>query len=183
MGRENGDRIQIIRLILLINYLCMNKTVESALNKQIQKEIASAYLYLSIAAYCEGKNLKGFVHWFEFQAKEEMTHAMKIYKYIYSRGGNIVLLALEQPKAKLNGPMDTLVSALEHEKYITAEINKIYKLSVEKEDYATQSFLKWFIDEQVEEEESVIELIEKLKLTGEKGGTFYMFDRELGKRE
>jgi len=161
----------------------MNKVVESALNKQIQKEMASAYLYLSIAAYCEGKNLKGFAHWFEFQAKEEMSHAMKIYKYIYSRGGSVELLTLEQPRATLKDPIDTLVSALEHEKYITEEINKLYKLSVEKEDYATQSFLKWFIDEQVEEEDSVVALIEKLKLTGEKGGAFYMFDRELGKRE
>lgn len=161
----------------------MNKTVESALNKQIQKEMASAYLYLSIAAYCEGQNLKGFAHWFEFQAKEEMNHAMKIYKYIYSRGGSVELLTLEQPRATLKDPMDTLVSALEHEKYITEEINKLYKLSVEKEDNATQSFLKWFIDEQVEEEDSVVALIEKLKLTGEKGGAFYMFDRELGKRE
>lgn len=161
----------------------MNKVVESALNKQIQKEMASAYLYLSIAAYCEGKNLKGFAHWFEFQAKEEMNHAMKIYRYIYSRGGNVEFLALEQPKAKINSPMDTLVAALDHEKYITSEIHKLFKLSVEKEDYATQSFLKWFIDEQVEEEESVVELIEKLKLTGEKGGAFYMFDKEMGKRE
>lgn len=161
----------------------MNKTIETALNKQIHKEIESAYLYLAVAAYCDSKTLKGFAHWFKLQAKEEMNHAMKIYKYIYSRGGSVELLALEQPKAKLNGPMDALVAALEHEKYITSEINKIYKLSVEKEDYATQSFLKWFIDEQVEEEESVIELIEKLKLIGEKGGAFYMFDRELGKRE
>jgi len=161
----------------------MNKTIEIALNKQIQKEIASAYLYLSIAAFCEGKTLRGFAHWFEVQAKEEMGHAMKIYKYIYSRGGQVELLALDAPKAKLASAMDALTSAFEHEQYITAEIHKLYKLTIEKEDVATQSFLKWFIDEQVEEEESVTELIEKLKLIGERGGAFYMFDRELGKRE
>jgi ferritin len=160
----------------------MKKNVEKALNEQINAEMYSAYLYLSMATYFDGKGLNGFAHWMKKQAEEEMVHAFKIYDYVYERDGSVVLDKIDQPPSDFASALDIFEKALEHEKHVTSLINGLYELALEEKDYALQSFLKWFIDEQVEEEASASDVIERLKIAGEKGPGLYMLDRELMER-
>jgi len=161
----------------------MNEVIVKAINKQINAEMYSAYLYLAMAAYFDDKSLGGFANWMKIQAKEEMAHAMKFYEYVYEREGKVELEAIEKPGADFDSPLEVFEKALEHEKKVTSLINGLYELSIQEKDYAFQSFLKWFIDEQVEEENSANEIIERLKLAGEKGPGLFMLDRELGARK
>ncbi|QTA38077.1 ferritin [Thermosipho ferrireducens] len=161
----------------------LNERIEKALNEQIKKELASSYLYLSMAAYFDSENLSGFAHWMKLQAKEELNHAMKLYNYVYERGGKVELPALEKPKSEWASPLAAFEDAYKHERFITDSINKLYELSLEEKDYATASMLKWFIDEQVEEEANAENIVIKLKkLSGIPHG-LYMLDKELGMRE
>ncbi|MDD5023152.1 MAG: ferritin [Candidatus ainarchaeum sp.] len=161
----------------------INKKVEEALNEQINKELFSSYLYLSIAANFRGKNLHGFAHWMEVQSNEELEHAMKIYHYIYERGGEVTLEKLDKPKTKWDTCEEALNEAYEHEKFVTKSIEDLVKLSREENDYATENMLQWFIKEQVEEEASTEELLIKLRMVGEKGNGLYMLDKELSNRK
>lgn len=160
----------------------LSKKMQDALNEQIRHELGSAYIYLSMAAYCESENLPGFAHWMKLQAQEEVGHAMRFYKYINERGGRVILQALEQPPVEFKSPRDVFVQTLVHEQFITGRINELYALALAEKDYATQSFLTWFIDEQVEEEAHATEIVETLKMAGDKGQALVMLDRQLARR-
>jgi ferritin len=135
-----------------------------------------------MSAYFEGESLPGFAHWMRVQAAEEQEHAMKFYDFIYERGGRVVLLAIDQPPAEFESLREVLKQTLEHEKKVTGLIEAIYAAAVEDKDYASQTFLNWFIDEQVEEEKNATDLLETLRMVGDKGSALIMLDRELGRR-
>jgi ferritin len=160
----------------------LGKNLENAMNDQIREELASAYIYLSMAAYLETLNLPGFAHWMRAQANEEMEHAMKFYGHIHERGGRVLLQAIEQPPADFEGPIGVFEQALKHEQYISSRILDLYKLAQKEEEFASFSLLQWFVDEQVEEEESALEVLEQLRMIGDKGQGLLMLDRQLAQR-
>ena len=155
----------------------------AALNKQINAEMYSSYMYLSMAAYFESINLKGFAHWMQKQSNEETVHAMKFYKYINERMWRVQLTEIAAPVFEWKSPQDAFEAALAHEKKVTAMIYNLMDIAIETKDYATQSMLKWFIDEQVEEEANADEIVNKLKVVGDLSGAVMFLDHHLGKRE
>ncbi|MGC9443905.1 MAG: ferritin [Candidatus Methanospirareceae archaeon] len=157
----------------------ITERMEAALNAQINKEIYSAYLYLSMSAYSTYTGLKGFANWFMVQYQEEMTHAMKIYQYVNEQGGRVTLRAIEQPPTEWQSPMDMFEKTLAHEQFVTKSINELVDLALAEKDHATQIFLQWFVTEQIEEEGNDNEIITKLKLIGEDGKGLLMVDKEL----
>lgn len=159
-----------------------SKRVSELMNKQIKYELDSAYLYLSMAAYFEGENLPGLAHWMRLQAKEEQAHAMKFYGYIFERGGSVTLLGIDQPPAKFESVRAVFKQTLEHEKKVTGLIEAIYAAAVEDKDYASQTFLNWFIDEQVEEEKNATDILETMRIGGDSGAALLMLDHHLGSR-
>ena len=160
----------------------ISDTMEKELNKQINAEMYSAYLYLSMSSEASFKGLSGMAHWFYVQAQEEMTHAQKIYNYLNSRGGRVLLETIDQPPTEFGSLMQTFEAVLDHEKKVTAMINNLVDLAAEAKDHATAIFLQWFVTEQVEEEESASDVIAKLKLLAEAAGGLLMLDKELGTR-
>ncbi len=152
------------------------------MNLQIKHELYSAYLYLSMASHFDAQNLKGFSHWMKLQAKEEMEHAMKFYEYLNSRGAKVNLETIEQPPLEFGDPVEIFAMVLEHEKSVTDRINVLYGIANEDKDYASQSFLNWFVDEQVEEEEHAGEILDTLKKMGDTSTAIFMLDQTLGKR-
>ncbi len=160
----------------------MKSSICTILNSQIREELYSSYVYLSLSASAEVANLRGFAHWMFVQAQEEIDHAMGFYRFLTQRNGTIELQAIEKPPHGVTKPITMLEKALAHEQHITTCINKIYELALEEKDYALQSFIKWYIDEQVEEEANITELIEKMKLIGDEGSVLYLFDAELAQR-
>ncbi len=161
----------------------MNAKVADSLNTQLREELFSSYLYLSMAAYFENEGLRGFAHWMEQQAKEELEHAMKIYRFIADRGARIKLLDIEQPKHEWKSPLDAFEDALKHEQYITSRINTLMTVAREEGDYATEIFLQWFITEQVEEEANVGEIVDRLRMVQNSPNGLFMVDRELAMRK
>jgi ferritin len=157
--------------------------VEKAINEQINAELYSAYLYLSMAAYFQGANLKGFAHWMQVQTKEETAHAMKMFDFVYERGGKVTLKAIDQPATAWKSPLNVFENVYEHEQKVTDLINKLVEVARSENDVATENFLMWFIDEQVEEEAHASQVVEKLKMIGDARQALYMLDRELGARE
>jgi ferritin len=160
----------------------LTRKMQDALNAQIKEELFSSYIYLSMAAYCEATNLPGFAHWMRAQSQEELEHAMKFYEFINDRGGRVVFQALDQPPVEFEGPTAVFKKTLEHEQYITGKIHDLYALAVEEKDYAAQVFLQWFVKEQVEEEQSAGEILEMLKMIGDKGQGLILLDRQLAQR-
>ena len=160
----------------------LSKTLQKAFNEQIDKEFYSARLYFSMAAYSESMNLPGFAHWMEQQQKEEVGHAMRFYKYVNERGGRVEPGALAKPPADFASPTALFEQVLSHERLVTASINKLYEKAVKEKDYASQVMLHWFIDEQVEEEASASEILQTLKMAGDKGQSLLMLDRQLARR-
>jgi ferritin len=158
----------------------ITKKVQDAINTQIQKETYSAYLYLAMAADFEAKNLKGFASWLRIQNQEEVSHAIKLYDYLLERGGTVALQAIQAPPSEFGTPLQIFEQVLEHEQYVTASINSLYEVALAEKDYATQIFLQWFISEQVEEEASASEVLEKIRMTGDRALVY--LDKELGKR-
>lgn len=156
--------------------------LQKELNKQINKEIFSSYLYLSMAAYFETLTLKGFANWMYVQSQEELTHAMRIFKYVIDKGGKVELAAMEAPKKEWKNTLDAFEASYEHEKFITKSIDDLVTLAIEEKDYATQRMLDWFVNEQVEEETNVTEIIEKIKLTGMQNTGLLFIDKELQSR-
>ncbi len=156
--------------------------MQEAINKQIQEELYSAYLYLAMAADSDEKNLKGFANWLQVQYKEETSHAMKLYQYLLERGGKVELKAIQAPPSKFGTPLEVFEQVLAHERHITAAINELYETALKEKDYAAQIFLQWFIEEQVEEEGNATEILEKLKMVGERSGGLLYLDKELKKR-
>jgi ferritin len=161
----------------------LSTKMQDALNEQIKEELASAYIYLSMAAYCESINLHGFAHWMQVQSNEELEHAMKFYGYINERRGRVVLQALEQPPIEFAGAVDVFEKTLAHEQHITGRIHKLYAQATEEGDYASRGMLQWFVDEQVEEENNATEILDILKMIGDKGQGLFMLDRQLASRE
>ena len=160
-----------------------SKKIQDEMNTQIQRELEAAYIYLSMAAYFDSVNLPGAAHWMRAQYQEEVEHAMKFYDFIYDRGGRVLLQAIGQPPAEFASALDVFEKALAHEQKVTGHINYLYALAVAEKDYASQTFLQWFIDEQVEEENSAGDIVETLKMIGDKGHAMFMLDRHLGQRE
>ncbi len=160
----------------------LSKKLEEALNEQIKNENYSAYMYLAMAAQCEAANMKGFAHWLKAQAQEEFSHAMRIYDYVNERGGRVRLLAIDEPPFEYGTPLQMFEMVYEHEQKVTGLINALCDLARSENDYPTQTHLNWFVDEQVEEEASASEIVETLKMIGDKGHALVMLDRELGKR-
>ena len=160
----------------------LSKEIQEAINAQIHHEFHSAYLYLAMSAYMESVNFKGFAHWMRVQAQEEIAHAMKLFDYVNDRNGRVTLRALEQPPAGFKSVLATFEQALEHEVKVTGMIHDLYALANKENDYPTQVALQWFITEQVEEEDSATEVVDRLKIAGEDGAALLMLDTELGAR-
>ncbi len=160
----------------------INSKVETALNEQVNAEIYSSYLYLSMSSYFSSINLSGFAQWMKSQALEEMVHAMKIYDYINERGGRVLLTAIDAPPTSWDNPVVVFTETLAHEQKVTGLINNLVDIAIAEKDHATNIFLQWFVSEQVEEEASVDEVLQKLKMVGDQGHGLFMMDRELGAR-
>jgi len=160
----------------------LKKSVEKALNYQVNAELYSAYMYFSMEAYFQSKNLSGFANWMRCQTQEEMFHAMKIYDFVHERGGKITLTGIDNPPTDWKSPLDVLQETYKHEQKVTDLINKLVDLSIKESDHATNTFLQWFVTEQVEEEAAADDIIQQLKLIGKDGSGLFMIDRELGQR-
>ena len=156
--------------------------VQDALNYQLNREMYSAYLYLSMSAYFQSISLKGFANWMYIQAQEEMVHAMKFYNFVIQRGGRVILTDIEAPQKEWDSPLDAFENVYQHEQKVTGLIHDLVNLAIAEKDHATNNFLQWFVDEQVEEEESSSEVTEKLKLIGDGTAGMFMLDNDLGQR-
>jgi len=160
----------------------VGEKIQGAFNEQINAELYSSYLYLSMSAYFESVNLKGFANWMRVQAQEELVHAMKFYDFIIERGGKVHLLSVEEPPITWNSPLHAFEDSYLHERKITGMINRLVDLAIEEKDHASNSFLQWFVNEQVEEESSADNVVQQLKLAGDQGSGLFMVDRELATR-
>jgi len=160
----------------------INKPMQDAMNEQINKEMFSSYLYLSMAAYFEGKNLPGFANWMRLQADEEREHAMKFYDFILERGGQVQLKAIEAPKSEWGSNLEVVEEVAAHEASVTASINALYELALKEKDYPSQIMLQWFITEQVEEENSAGEVLASLKMIEARETAMLQLDHQLSKR-
>jgi len=160
----------------------LSSKLEKVLNDQINLELSSAYAYLGMAAYFEHTAFTGFGKWMEVQSKEEHGHAERFFKYIVERGGRVTLQAIAEPKYDYKSPLDVFKASLGHEQKVSAAICSIYELATGEKDYATLSFLKWFLDEQVEEERNVGDILAKLEMVGDNRGALYQIDKQAGRR-
>lgn len=158
------------------------KDVQDAFNGQLNAETYSAYLYWSMSAYFEEINLKGFANWMRCQAQEEMVHAMKFYTHLLERGGRAVLAAIDGPATEWDSPLAAFQAAYAHECKVTAMINGLVDLARDHKDHASEAFLQWFVNEQVEEEASADEIVQKLKLMADAPGGLFLLDQELAQR-
>ena len=160
----------------------LTEKMQTALNGQLNAELYSSYLYLSMNAYFKSVNLDGFANWMYYQAQEELEHSLKFYDFIIQRGGKVQLQQIAAPPTEWNSPLAVFEATLEHEQKVTGLINDLVDVAHEERDHATSIFLQWFVSEQVEEEESVGGVLEQLKLLGDAKGGLFMIDRELSKR-
>lgn len=160
----------------------LTKKMESALNEQVNAEFWSAYLYLSMSAHFTSVGFPGVANWMRIQAKEESTHATKFFDYILERDGNAILKPIAAVETKWESPLTAFEEVLKHEQKVTSLINNLMHVAVEEKDFASQSMLKWFIDEQVEEEANVKEILDSLRMVQGNGNGLYMIDRELRTR-
>lgn len=161
----------------------LNKKVHKLLNSQINAEIYSAYLYLDFANIFASKGLKGFAHYYNLQAKEELEHAEKMRDYVLSNGEKVSLEAINKPQVKSEDNLEILKQALEHEEYVSSLINNIYSASLEVKEYKTVEFLNWFVKEQVEEEDNANSLVEEYKLFGSSIEGLYKLNAQLANRK
>jgi ferritin len=160
----------------------MTKKVEQAMNAQLGFELRSAYTYLAMSAWAESESLPGFAHWLRTQATEEVDHAMKFFDFIIDRGGRVTLGDLGRPKETYSSPLEVFEESLTNEQAVTRAINELYSLTTKEQDYASQAFLNWFVTEQVEEEKTVAQIIDSLRLAGSKGEALYLIDKDLAVR-
>ena len=161
----------------------LSQKMEENLNKQINAEMYSAYLYLAMSSYFEEQNLPGFANWLYIQAQEEMTHAMKIYRYINDRGGKVALYPIDGPPDSWENPIQVAEEVFAHEQKVTEMIYKLVNMAKEEKDHSTDNMLQWFVSEQVEEEKNADELVRQLKIVNGEGQGLLMLDRELGQRQ
>ena len=160
----------------------LSSKLEKVLNDQINLELSSAYAYYGMAAYFERTAFTGFGKWMELQSNEELGHANRFFKYIVERGGKVTLQAIPEPKCDYKSPHDAFKVSLGQEQKVSAAICAIYELATVEKDYPTLSFLKWFLDEQVEEEHNVGDILAKLELIGENHNGLYQIDKQAGRR-
>ena len=160
----------------------LSGALQESFNDQINAELASAYLYLSMAAYFEDKNLPGFAHWMRMQNEEETAHAMRFFDHVHDRGGRATLHGIDQPPSDFTSPLDVMERTLEHERKVTALINRMYQIAIEESDYAAQVMLHELIDEQVEEEKVAEEIVDHLRIIEGDGTGLLMLDSRLGDR-
>lgn len=161
----------------------LSQKMEENLNKQINAEMYSAYLYLAMSSYFEEQNLPGFANWMYIQAQEEMTHAMKIYRYINDRGGKVTLYPIDGPPDSWENAIQVAEEVFTHEKQVTEMIHKLVNMARDEKDHSTDNMLQWFVSEQVEEEKNADELLQQLKIVNGEGQGMLMLDRELGQRQ
>lgn len=160
----------------------LDPKINDAINEQVGEEFYSAYLYLSMAAYYESIDLAGFAHWMYAQYQEELEHGNKLYDYINDRDGRVKLKQIDAPQSEWDSPLAAFEAALAHEQHITQKINQLTSLAIEKSDHATQVYLQWFINEQVEEEKTARDIINDIKRIQNSPDGIFMMDRELAKR-
>jgi ferritin len=160
----------------------LDPKLESELNKQINEELFSSYLYLSMAAYFEAENLPGFANWMRVQTQEETLHGMMFFDFVNERNGRVLLAKIEGPQTEWKSPLDAFTEAYEHEKHISARIRGLVKQARALDDDATDNFLQWFVAEQVEEENSTYTIVQQLKLIGDDRAGLFLIDRELAAR-
>ena len=160
----------------------LSPKMEKAYNDQINAEIYSSYLYMSMATWFEEKQMAGFAHWMKVQAQEEMTHALKLYGHVCERGGRVRLMAIDGPPTDWDTPLNVAEDVLKHEQKVTGLINALVDLAQAEKDHASFNFLQWFVGEQVEEEASVQDVIGKLKMVEQTSGGLFMLDKEMAAR-
>lgn len=161
----------------------ISKKMQDAINVQMKNEYDNAFLYLSIASWFEQKSLKGFAHWNFIQYQEEQEHALKFYNYLLERQGEAIVDAVAKPQKDWNSVIDVFKDILAKEKETTENIYKLYEIALEEKDYTTQGFLKWYLDEQVEEEDNTSTILEKLEMIGDSKSALVLLDKELGERK
>ena len=160
----------------------ISKKMQDALNGQINAELYSAYLYLSMEAYFQSQNLAGFANWMRVQTQEELMHAMKIYDFVNERAGRVLLKSIAQPPTEWESSLAVFEAVYKHEQKVTGLINDLVNLAVDEKDHATNSFLQWFVNEQVEEEDSAGKVLGQLKLVKDSPQAVFMMDKEMGLR-
>jgi len=160
----------------------ITEKMATALNEQINKELYSAYLYLAMSADAQNKGMPGVANWFYVQTQEELAHVRRFYQYLLRQNAVVVLDTIQKPAVEAKTALDLFAAGLKHEKYITASIHKLVDVALEEKDRATEVFLQWFVNEQVEEEENATGIIDQLKLAGDVGSGLFMIDRELATR-
>ncbi len=160
----------------------ISNKMQDAMNAQVNAEMYSAYLYLSMSAHFSNANLNGFANWMRVQAQEEMFHAMKIYDFVIERDGSVILKAIDCPPIEWGSPLDIFKTAYAHEQKVTDMINNLVSLAMAERDFASNSFLQWFVDEQVEEESTASGIVDQLDMIGQSKEGLFMMDRELGQR-
>lgn len=156
--------------------------IQKALNAQMNLELSSSYLYLSMAAYFESQNLSGFAHWMKVQSGEEYGHAMKIYGYINQRNGRVNLSKIDAPKSEWKDASEVFSETLKHEQKVTKAIDELVDLTITEKDHASNTYLQWFVTEQVEEEATAMNILDKIKMVGDNKNGLFLLDRELGMR-
>lgn len=183
--KEKTEKIDITTKfeIEMSTMTVMTKKMEDALNQQVNNELWSGYIYLSMSTFCEHSGFSGMAHWFKQQFEEEQEHAFKIMDFIVDRGGKVVLQPIGAVESEWKSPLHAFEETLKHEVWVTKSIHDLADLAREEKDHAAAQFLNWFIAEQVEEEASAAGIVDKLKIIGDKGAAIFMLDRELGKRE
>jgi ferritin len=160
----------------------ISKQMAEALNDHLNKELYSAYLYMSMSSHSHHIGLKGFANWFDIQVQEELLHVQRAYGYLLDQGTKVILEAIDKPPTEFKSAVDLFETTLNHEKQVTARINELVGLANKENDYATSNMLQWFVGEQVEEETSVGDIIQRLKLVGNDGTGLLMIDKELSAR-
>jgi ferritin len=153
-----------------------------AINQQVHHELQSAYHYLAMAAHFEAEGFEGFAHWMEAQHQEEMQHAMRLFRYVHDRGGRVNLRGLDAPQVRQGKPIDVFKQALEMEQANTAAIHELYAIANQVNDFATVSHLKWFLDEQVEEEKTIDQILSHMKIAGDNPSALLLLNQQLGGR-
>jgi ferritin len=161
----------------------ISKTMETALSRQVNSELYSAYLYLAMSSYFETVSMKGFAKWMRLQSQEERMHAMKIYDYVVARGGKVTLQDIEAPKNKWASAGKVFEDTYAHEQKVTAMINNLVDLAKKENDHATFEMLQWFVKEQVEEELHASDILNQITIVGDVPGHLFYLDHQLGKRE
>ncbi|MFH0815794.1 MAG: ferritin [Methanobacteriota archaeon] len=162
--------------------MALSKKMEAALNEQVNAELYSAYLYLSMDSYFESINLKGMAAWMNSQAKEELFHAMKIYNFVHDRSGRTALPAIKEPKKAWKSPLNAFQEAYAHEVMVTGLINDLVDLATKEKDHATFNFLQWYVKEQIEEEQQTDDAVKKLRMIGKDPNGLFTLDQQLGAR-